>query len=202
MRGLNDRLQRKMATYLDLSYSRSFSTRWQLKLNMQAQERQRAMEVTGPTRGLKSDKGWWSDLLIKIVLHLVHPPTPLNSLYSSVLPLPPLQHLSRVPLVLVSLHSRVHLLVASIVGSLDISSKTTYIQRRTTPIISKTQGIPAKARETRQKMQRAIIWRKLGESIIHKWPLCRRESRSWWVRFSWPIAQQSFSLILVLHIHS
>jgi hypothetical protein len=58
MRGLNDRLQRKMATYLDLSYSRSFSTRWQLKLNMQAQERQRAMEVTGPTRGLKSDKGW------------------------------------------------------------------------------------------------------------------------------------------------
>jgi hypothetical protein len=32
--------------------------RWQLKLSMQAQENQRELEVTGPTRGLKSDKGW------------------------------------------------------------------------------------------------------------------------------------------------
>jgi hypothetical protein len=32
--------------------------RWQLKPSMQAQESQRAMEVTSPTRGLKSDKGW------------------------------------------------------------------------------------------------------------------------------------------------
>jgi hypothetical protein len=32
--------------------------RWQLKPNMQAQENQRAMEVTGPTRGLRRDKGW------------------------------------------------------------------------------------------------------------------------------------------------
>jgi hypothetical protein len=32
--------------------------RWQLKLNMQAQESQRALEVTVPTKGLKSDKGW------------------------------------------------------------------------------------------------------------------------------------------------
>jgi hypothetical protein len=32
--------------------------RWQLKLSMQAQGSQRTLEVTGPTRGLKSDKGW------------------------------------------------------------------------------------------------------------------------------------------------
>jgi hypothetical protein len=32
--------------------------RWQLKPSMQAQASQRAMEVTGPTRGLRSDKGW------------------------------------------------------------------------------------------------------------------------------------------------
>jgi hypothetical protein len=31
---------------------------WQLKPSMQAQESQRAMEVTGPTQGLRSDKGW------------------------------------------------------------------------------------------------------------------------------------------------
>jgi hypothetical protein len=58
MRGLNDRLQRKMATCLDLSYSRLSAWRWQLKPNMQAQENRRAMEVIGPTRGLRSDKGW------------------------------------------------------------------------------------------------------------------------------------------------
>jgi hypothetical protein len=32
--------------------------RWKLKLNMQAQARQTPMEVIGPTKGLKSDKGW------------------------------------------------------------------------------------------------------------------------------------------------
>jgi hypothetical protein len=58
MKGLNDRLQRKMATYLDLPTAGLSARRWQLKLNMQAQARQRAMEVTGPTKGLKSDKGW------------------------------------------------------------------------------------------------------------------------------------------------
>jgi hypothetical protein len=31
---------------------------WQLKPNMQAHENQRAMEATGPTRGLRRDKGW------------------------------------------------------------------------------------------------------------------------------------------------
>jgi hypothetical protein len=31
---------------------------WQLKPNMQAQENPRAMEVIGPTRGLRRDKGW------------------------------------------------------------------------------------------------------------------------------------------------
>ena len=32
--------------------------RWQLKPSMQALGSQRALEVTGPTRDLKSDKGW------------------------------------------------------------------------------------------------------------------------------------------------
>jgi hypothetical protein len=97
------------------------------------------MEVTGPTKGLRSDKGWLSDLLIKTVLHHVHPPTPLNNLSLSTLPLPPPQQISRVPLVLVSLHSRVHLLAASIVGSLDTSLKTAHIRSGITPIISRTR---------------------------------------------------------------
>jgi hypothetical protein len=58
MRGLNDRMQRKMATCIDLSYRRVSARRWQLRPNMQAPENQRAMEATGPIRGLRKDKGW------------------------------------------------------------------------------------------------------------------------------------------------
>jgi hypothetical protein len=32
--------------------------RWQLKLSIQALGSQRALDVTGPTKGLKRDKGW------------------------------------------------------------------------------------------------------------------------------------------------
>jgi hypothetical protein len=32
--------------------------RWQLKQRTQAQGSRRALEVTGPIRGLRSDKGW------------------------------------------------------------------------------------------------------------------------------------------------
>jgi hypothetical protein len=62
-----------------------------------------------------------------------------------------------VPLILVSLHSRVHLLVALIVGSPDILSRTAHIPSRTDQIISRVQGVPPKARETRQIIQRAKI---------------------------------------------
>jgi hypothetical protein len=58
MRGLNDRLQRKMATCLYLSYSRAVSTALVVEAKYAGPENQRALEVTGPTKGLKSDKGW------------------------------------------------------------------------------------------------------------------------------------------------
>jgi hypothetical protein len=58
MRGLNDQLQRKMATCIDLTYSRAVSTTLAVKPNMQAQENQRAMEVTCPIKVLRRDKGW------------------------------------------------------------------------------------------------------------------------------------------------
>jgi hypothetical protein len=58
MRGLNDRLQQKWppaSTSLTAGLS---ARRWQLKPNMQAQENQRAMEATDPTRDLRRDKCW------------------------------------------------------------------------------------------------------------------------------------------------
>jgi hypothetical protein len=80
--------------------------RWQLRPNMQDPENLRAMEVIGPIRGLRKDKGWSSDLLIRIVLHRAHPPTLSTNRFLSVLPLPPPLPISRVPLVLISLLSQ------------------------------------------------------------------------------------------------
>jgi hypothetical protein len=136
-----------MATCLDLSYSRDVST---------------ALAVEAKYAGPGKSKGFGGDRSNqgpekrqRLVIRPFN--TPSNNLYSSALPLPPLQQLSRVPLVLVFPHSRVHQLAASIVGSLDISSKTAHIRSGTTPIISRTLGVQAKARETRQIMQRAGI---------------------------------------------
>jgi hypothetical protein len=85
MRGLNDRLQRKMATCLDLSYSRAVST---------------ALAVEAKYAGPGKSKGFGGDrsnqgpekrqrLVIRPFnqnrFHLVHPPTPSNNLYSSAL---------------------------------------------------------------------------------------------------------------------
>jgi hypothetical protein len=71
---------------------------------------------------------------------------------------------------LVSPPSLVPQLAASIVGSLDILSKTAHIQGRTNPTISRTQGAQIKARETWQIIQRARILRRLGEYTTLKWP--------------------------------
>jgi hypothetical protein len=58
MRGLNDRLQHKMATCLNLSYSWAVSKALAVEAKYACPGKTKAMEVTGPTRGLKSDKGW------------------------------------------------------------------------------------------------------------------------------------------------
>jgi hypothetical protein len=58
MRGLNDRLQRKMATCLALTYSRAVSTTLAVEANNTGQGNQRDLEVTGPIRDLRREPGW------------------------------------------------------------------------------------------------------------------------------------------------
>jgi hypothetical protein len=53
---------------------------------MHAPANQRELEATGPTRGLKRDKGWSSDLSIRIVPHHAHPPSLSSNQFSSILP--------------------------------------------------------------------------------------------------------------------
>jgi hypothetical protein len=127
MRGLNDRLQRKMDTCLDLSYSRAIST---------------ALGVEAKYAGPGKSKGFGGDrfnqgpekrqrLVIQPFNQNCSSPRPPSYPFKQLVFIrpatAPLQQLSRVPLVLVSPHFRVHQLAASIVGSLDISSKTAHI---------------------------------------------------------------------------
>jgi hypothetical protein len=171
MRGLNDRLQRKMATCLDLTYSRAVSTALAAEAKNTGQ---------GKSKGFGGDRSnQGPEKRPRLVIR------PFNQNHSSSHPpsypfkqpvfirstTAPLLQVSRVPLVLVFLPSLVPQLAASIVGSLVISSKTAHIRGRINPTINTTQGAQIKARETWQIIQRARILRRLGEYITLKWPL-------------------------------
>jgi hypothetical protein len=106
------------------------------------------MEATGPTRGLKRDKGWSSDLSIRIVLHRAHPPSLSSNQFSFVLPLPPPLQISRVPLALVSLLFQAHQPVASTVESPGILLRTVHTRGRINQIINRVPIIPREMRPT------------------------------------------------------
>jgi hypothetical protein len=173
MRGLNDRLQRKMATCIDLTYGRAVST---------------ALAVEAKYAGAKKSKGFGGDRPsqgpVKRQRFVIRPSNqnrsfsrPPSSLLSSqylFVPIMPLLHqVSRVPQALDSLPFPVHQRDASIVGSLGILSKIALIQSRTSQTIHKDLGIHLKSRE--------ILWAKIQRRrdayIIRKWPLHRTVSR-------------------------
>jgi hypothetical protein len=79
--------------------------------------------------------------------------------------------------VLVSPPSLVPPLAASTVESLVILSKTVHIRSRISSTINRTLGAPIKAKGTWLIIQQAKMSRRLGEFIILKWPLHRKESR-------------------------
>jgi hypothetical protein len=147
---------------------------WQLRPNMQALENQRGMEAIVPIKGLRKDKSWSSDLLIRIVLHRAHPPTLSSNRFLSVLPLPPPLQISRVPLALVSLLSQPLQQAALIMESPDILSRTIHTRSRIDQIISRVLGVPLKPREMRQTIPRAKIQVKRDGFIILKWPPHRK----------------------------
>jgi hypothetical protein len=141
---------------------------------MQAPENQRGMEATGPIRGLRKNKGWSSDLLIRIVLHHAHPPSLSSNQFLSVLPLPPPLQISWVPLALVSLLFQAHQRAASTVESPGTLLRTVHTRGRIAPIINRVPGVP---REMRQTIPRAKIQGKRDGSIILKWPQHRKANQ-------------------------
>jgi hypothetical protein len=136
-----------MATYLDLTYSRAVSTTLAVEAKYTGPGKYKGYGGDRPNQGPE----------IKIVLHHVHPPTPSNSRSLSILPLPPPQQISRVPLVLVSLPSQAPQQAALIVESPNILSRTIHTRSRTDQIISRVQGVPLKATEMRRTIPRAKI---------------------------------------------
>ena len=130
---------------------------WQLKPKMWDIESQRDIWVKGLLKDLKREQGWYSDLSIQTVLPLAHLHIHSNNPYLFVPLLPPLRPISRVPLVLVSLPFPVPPVVASIVESPGILSRTAHIQSKTNPTFSKLLGTQIKERGTRPIFLRAKI---------------------------------------------
>jgi hypothetical protein len=148
MRDLNDRLQRKMATCLDLTYSRAVSTALAVEAKNTGQGKSKGFGGDRSNQG--PEKRPW--LVIR----------PFNQNHSSSRPpSDPFKQLvfirpataptstsqpsapgARFPALLVPQ------LATSIVGSLVISSKTAHIRGRINPTISRTHGAQIKARET------------------------------------------------------
>ena len=141
---------------------------------MKAPKNQRGMDAIGPTRGLRKDKGWSSDLSIRIVLHRAHPPSLSSNQFLSILPLPPPLQISRVPLALVSLLFPAHQPAASSVESSGILLRTVHTRGRINQIINKALEVP---REMRQPVPQARIQGKLDGFITLKWPPHRKVNR-------------------------
>jgi hypothetical protein len=70
---------------------------WQWNPKMHDTENQRGLEVKGQIKGLRRELGWWSDLLIKIVLRLAHLHIHSSSLFLFVPLLPPPTNQSSAP---------------------------------------------------------------------------------------------------------
>ena len=165
MRGLNDRLQRKMATCLDLTYSKPVNT---------------AMVVEAKNAGRGKSKGFGGErsnqgpekrtrLVIRpfnenrssprppsypfkqpVFIRPTTAPAPTNQLSAPGTRFPALPS-------------------SSTVESPDTSSRTAHTQSKIKPISNRTLGTPTKERGTRLILQRARISRKLDRFIIPKW---------------------------------
>jgi hypothetical protein len=173
MRGLNDRLQRKMATCIDLNYGRVVSTALAVEAKYASAGKSKGFGGDKPSQGPVKRQRFVIRPSNQNHSSLVHPPSLLSSQYLFVPIMPLLHQVSRVPQALDSLPFPVHQRDASIVGSLGILSNIALIQSRTSQTIHKDLGIHLKPRE--------ILWEKIQRIrdtyIIRKWPLHRTVSR-------------------------
>jgi hypothetical protein len=177
MRGLNDRMQRKMDTCIDLSYGRAISTVLAVEAKYAGSGKSKGNGGDRPNQG--------SEKRQRLVIRPFNqnrssscPPSyPFKQSVLSDLPLPPPLQIRRVPLALISLLSQALQQAALIVESPDILSRTVHTRSRIDQIISRVLGVPLKPREMRQTIPRAKIQGKHDGFIILKWPQHRKANR-------------------------
>jgi hypothetical protein len=157
MRGLNDRLQRKMATCLDLTYSRAVSTTLSVEAKNSGQGKVKRYAGEGSSQG--SEKR--TRLVIRPFNQNCSSPRPPTYLFRQpvfIRPTPaPAQNNQSSALVLVSPPYLVPQVAALIVGSLDILSKTVLIRSRINQTSNKLWGTPLNERETWSTLQQVRI---------------------------------------------
>jgi hypothetical protein len=157
MRGLNDRMQRKMATCIDLSYGRAISTVLAVEAKYAGPGKSKGYGGDRPNQGLEKRQR----LVIRPFnqnrsssrppsypfkqLVFIRPTTAPTSTNQSGAPG------TRFPL------SQALQQATLIVESPDILSRTVHTRSRTDQIISRVLRVPLKARE----MQRTIPWAKI-----------------------------------------
>jgi hypothetical protein len=171
MRGLNDRLQRKMAACIDLTYGKAVST----TLSVEAK-----YAGSGKNKGFggeKSNQGQAKrQRFILRPSNQTPPRAPTFPFKQPIIIRPnkaPLLQVSRVPQALDSLPCPALQPDVLIVASLDISSKIAHIPNRIKQMLNKDLG--------NQLSPREAMWgrlqRRRGAYTILKWPLHRKENR-------------------------
>jgi hypothetical protein len=165
MRGLNDRLQQKMATCQHLTYSRAVGTALSVEAKNSGQ---------GKTKRFGCEGGEGSDKRSRLVIrpfnpnrYFSRPPAyPFKKpVFIRPTPAPAQNTQPSAP----GIRFPVHLTSASAVGSLDISSRTVPIQSKINPISKRLLEAHLKARKMWQALRKAKIKGKLDGSTILNW---------------------------------
>jgi hypothetical protein len=157
MRGLNDRLQRKMATCLDLTYSRAVSTTLSVEAKNSGQGKIKRYAGEGSSQGSKKRT--------RLVICTFNPnrSSPRLPIYPFrqpvfICPSPASAQDNQPSAPGACFHDfPVPQVAALIVGSLDISSKTAHTRSRINQIFNKLMGTRIKEREMWSTLQRARI---------------------------------------------
>jgi hypothetical protein len=157
MRGLNDRLQRKMATCLDLSYSRAISTALAVEAKYAGPGKSKGYGGGRPNQGPEKRQR----LVIRPFNQNRSSPRPPSYPFKQPVFIRPATAPTSTnqpsALVLVSPPSQAPEHATLIVESPDILSRTVHTRSRTNQIISRVQGVSLKAGEMQRIIQRAKI---------------------------------------------
>jgi hypothetical protein len=174
MRGLSDRLQRKMATCLDLTFNKAVRTTISVEVKNSGQGKIQRFGCDGgegPSQGSKKQS--------RLVIRSFNPNHSFShpSSYPFKQPIfirpiaAPTQTTQRVPPVLIFQLHLACLTTASTVESLDISSKIVLILSKISQTFKILLEILLKAREIWQTIRQARVKRGLDEFTILKWLL-------------------------------